>query len=112
MTDGMVTSRLVLRMLTELQRLGSRRVLEQLEAHEPDLAEFVMEELTNLQHDLWTTGASDQLTRRLYRRTEQLALTPIMALREAQAHLLNDLASDPDDPASDEPIRDESRESR
>lgn len=74
--------------------------LEDLEHREPDLAEFVLEELTALHDGLLAAGANSRKTRRLVRRCQALAAVIILALRESHARLW---ADEPEDEPDDEP---------
>jgi hypothetical protein len=92
-SDSTVTARDVLRAVADVRRRGSSRAaLEDLEHREPDLAEFVLEELTALYHDVLASGANPRKTRRLFRRFQTLAAVIILSLREAHARLWVDEA--------------------
>ena len=51
-SNSSVSARDVLAAPHETQRLGHRRIIEDLEHHEPDLAENLMEGLSRIHHDL------------------------------------------------------------
>ena len=55
-SDRLVTPRHVLRSVTELRRRRPRRVLYELERLEPDLAEYLIDNLSQLHHDLARPG--------------------------------------------------------
>jgi hypothetical protein len=92
-SDQVVVAQDVLRALMELRRLGTRPALEDLEKLEPDLSEFLLEELTGIHHDLLHLGASAPRARRLSRRVETLALVVVHALRHAHLRLWGDQAA-------------------
>jgi hypothetical protein len=67
-SDQLVTAADVLRARAELRRRGSIALLRELEQQEPDLAEPLMEELTELHHRLLDHGLSERTVRLLTRR--------------------------------------------
>lgn len=89
-SDTTVTARDVLRAVADVRRRGTWAALEDLEHRERDLAEFVLEELTALHHDLLASGANPRKARRLARRTQALAAVIILSLRDAHARLWGD----------------------
>lgn len=83
-TDQLVSARDVLASLQALRRPGGGcRALVELERREPDLAEFVLEDLTAIHHHIWATGASRRAERRRRRRVESLALVIHLSVGEA-----------------------------
>ena len=93
-SDQIVTARDVLKSLAEFKRLGGARLLQDLEAREPDLCEFVLEELSAIHRRLLETGATARQVRRLTRQTEALALVIVASLRRAHARLWDDADDD------------------
>ena len=89
-TDQVVDAQDVLRALIELRRLGNQPALEDLERQEPDLSEFLLEELTGIHHDLLRLGGRASRARRLSRRVETLAMVLVHALRHAHLRLWQD----------------------
>ncbi|HEX8911281.1 MAG TPA: hypothetical protein VF796_02900 [Humisphaera sp.] len=89
-TDAVVGARDVLAALAEVRRAGSRRAWSALEAAEPDLAEFALEEVTAVHHQLLATAATPRQVRRLTRRVQRLALVLTTALRRARLRLWRD----------------------
>jgi hypothetical protein len=87
-SDQLVTASHVLRSFLELQRRRSRRVLSELETLEPDLAEYVIENLTQLHHHLARHGLSHRELRRVYALAESTLLVSLMALRRGFQGLL------------------------
>lgn len=83
-TDRLVTSKHVLKAVTELERRRSREVLSEWERLEPDLMEFVLERLTDFYHELLDAGLSGMRARRLYRQGEMILMVSLIALRRAQ----------------------------
>jgi hypothetical protein len=100
-SDQIVTARDVLKSLAEFRRLGAARLLEDLEAREADLCEFVLEELSAIHRRLLETGATARQVRRVTRQVEALALVIIASLRRAHARLWD--VDDPADGANADP---------
>ena len=92
-SDRHVTPRSILHALTELQRQGTRRSMEQLEQTEPDLAEFVIEWLSLSHQELMALGGPAKRTRYAYRRVEALVLVSLQALRQSHFELWREQAS-------------------
>jgi hypothetical protein len=90
--EPIVRAQLVLRALNEVQKDEGVSVLQRLERQEPDLAEFVLERLTDVQHQLWAAGVSQADSRRVYPRVQELVLTAVEATRLGQAELLEGLS--------------------
>ena len=86
-SDQVVTAQDVLRSLIELRRLGSQRVLQDLEQQEGDLVEFLLEELSGVHQDILALGGKPGRSRRLVQRVESMALVLVTALRQAQLRL-------------------------
>jgi hypothetical protein len=86
-SDQTVTARDVLRALAEVRRRGSRAALEEFEKREPDLAEFLIEEVSALHHDVLASGADPRKARALSRRFERLAVVLVTTLRHAHLRL-------------------------
>ena len=89
-SDQVVVAQDVVRALMELRRVGNQPALEELEKLEPDLSEFLLEELTGVHHDLLRLGGKPPRARRLSRRVETLALVLVHALRHAHLRLWQD----------------------
>jgi hypothetical protein len=89
-SDQTVTARDVLRALADVRRRGTRPALEELEQLEPDLAEFLIEEVTAIHHDVLATGARAGRVRALTRRVEQLVVVLVGSLRQAHHRLWAD----------------------
>jgi hypothetical protein len=77
-----VSSRLILQTVIELKRRGTTTALEYLEQVEPDLADYVMESLTDIHYHILAMGATAKQSRRIYRRVEMLVLVSIAVLRD------------------------------
>ncbi|MGB1125728.1 MAG: hypothetical protein ACPG4Q_11020 [Phycisphaeraceae bacterium] len=80
-----VSARDVLLAIHEYLRLGHTRVIENLEQREPDLAEHLMEGLSQIHRDLLNAGLDARHTRKLYRSVEALALVCVRALETAHS---------------------------
>jgi hypothetical protein len=94
--EPIVRAQLVLRALNEVQKDEGVSVLQRLERQEPDLAEFVLERLTDIQHQLWAAGVSEADSRRVYPRVQELVLTAVESMRLGQAELLEGLSPSDD----------------
>ena len=92
--EPIVRAQLVLRALNEVQKDEGTVTLQRLERQEPDLVEFVMERLTDIQHQLWASGLTDHESRRVYPRVQELVLTAVESMRLGQAELLEGLSPD------------------
>ncbi|HET6250896.1 MAG TPA: hypothetical protein VFE47_24620 [Tepidisphaeraceae bacterium] len=97
-TDRLVTAAHVLKAVMEYERRGSTKVLSDLEKLEPDLVEYLLENLTRLYHNLAGFGLSAGDTRKAYRLAEKTAVVCLMALRKAHHDLWQADPSSPDDP--------------
>ena len=86
-SDAIVSAKDVLGAISELKRLGSQRVLQDLERREPELAEHLLEELTAIYHRLMDLGLSGKALRRVSRRVEALALVMVVSLQLAHRRL-------------------------
>lgn len=88
--DRQVSPKHVLQSLMRLKRQGSQRALEELEQLEPDLAEYLMEELSLLHQKLLELAGPPRRTRWLARRVESLALVLVASLRQAHYEMWKD----------------------
>ena len=86
-TDQLVTAKIILQAQLELQRRGTRRIYALLEQTEPDLADVVLEETTDLYHQVIKTGATPKEARRIHHAAERLVLVSILALQKAHQAL-------------------------
>jgi hypothetical protein len=107
-SDQQVSAQAVLRAVMRLRRQGNARTMAELEALEPDLASFIMEELALVHRDVLALAGPPRRSQRLQRRVEALALACVTALREAhyqlwQAGTAGTPLADLDRPAGDEP---------
>jgi hypothetical protein len=64
-----------------VDRLGTWPLLSRLEQREPEVAEVVLEELTELHHELYHMGLSRPRLRRFGRRLRRLCCTVVLAMR-------------------------------
>lgn len=87
-SDQLVTARHVLRSVSELQRRHSRRILLELERLEPDLAEYVIENLSQLHHKLARHDLSRDEVMHVFRHAESTLLVSLLALRQGYRELL------------------------
>lgn len=86
-SDRIVTPRHVLASIMQLQRCGSDRILSELESLEPDLAEYLLERLTQLHHQMMKLGSSAKRMRQAYRLAESTCLVCLLALQKAHQEL-------------------------
>jgi hypothetical protein len=86
-TVQVVSPQDVLRALMQLRRQGAANVMKELEAQEPDLAEFLLEETSAVHRQLLDLGGAPRRVRRVHRRVESLALVLVLALRQARLRL-------------------------
>ena len=86
-SDQQVTAGAILRSVLELQRQGHDPAMEHLEQVEPDLAGYLMENLSLLHQALLGLGAAPKKTRRVYRLVQTLALVCVTSLRKAHFEL-------------------------
>src|SRR5688500_18578508 len=86
-SDQVVGAKHVLHALMRTKRQGIQRAMAELERAEPDLAGYLMEELSLVHQKLFELGASAGRTRWLVRRTEALTLVCIAALRQGHYDL-------------------------
>lgn len=93
-SDQTVTAKDVLAAVMELRRRAGEIVLHQLEQEEPDLTEFVLEELSAVHQELARTGATAKQLRRTTRRVEAMVVTAVLALRHAHLRLWQAEAGD------------------
>ena len=93
-SDRLVTPDHVLKSVMEFERRGSTPVLSDLEKLEPDLMDFLLENLSQLHHQLIGLGLSGRDARKVYRRAEKTAVVCIMALRHAHRELWEQDADD------------------
>lgn len=81
--SAMVTARDVLIALSAVRRRGQWPLLQELELLEPDLAEFVLEELSAIHHTLTKTQTPPRIARRLQRQIQSLVLVSVLAMERA-----------------------------
>ncbi len=64
-----------------IDRVGTMPMLARLEQREPEVAEVVLEELTELQHQLYRMGLSPKSLSHFTRRLRRLCCTIVLAMR-------------------------------
>jgi len=64
-----------------IDRVGTMPMLTRIEQCEPDVAEVVLEELTELHHQLYHMGLSRKALSRFTRRLRRLCCTLVLAMR-------------------------------
>ena len=77
-----ITARQVLQALSEVRRRKVWPVVQELEKTEPDLTEFLLEELSAIHQTLMATGAQPKIVRRLQRQVQVMAVVLIVTLRK------------------------------
>src|SRR4051794_11216998 len=86
-SDQTVAARTILTCVSRLQRQGAAAAMKELEAVEPDLAEYVFEAFSTTYQNLLALGGTHQKTRRAYRQVETLTLVCIQTLRQGHYEL-------------------------
>lgn len=86
-SDQQVTASIVLETLMELQRIGPARAMQRLEQVEPDLTEFLLENLSQLHHRLLDLGGPAKKTRRVFHQVQRVALVCIESMRKGHFRL-------------------------
>jgi hypothetical protein len=86
-SDQLVLAQDVLNAILEIRRLGVNRLVEEMEACEPDLCEFFLEEWTNIHSELSKQGLRARRLRQLGERIQIFAMTLVRSLRAAQLRL-------------------------
>jgi hypothetical protein len=117
-SDQQVDAKIVLQAIADVKRRGIHRLMEELEAREPDLASHVMEELSLVYQRLSALGGRVKATRRVHELIEALVLVVITSLTQAHYQLWRKevdgmplAALNPDPPGAD-PQRPTSSESK
>ena len=77
-----ITARQVLQALSEVRRRKVWTVVQELEKTEPDLTEFLLEEMSAIHQTLMATGAQPKIVRRLQRQVQVMAVVLIVTLRK------------------------------
>ena len=95
--DQVVTPRHLLEAQMLLERAGHGRFLRDLESREPEMANYLMENCSQLHGQLMALGGPARRTQRLYLQMEALLLVCLRAQRDAHRELWDD--QDPPGPA-------------
>jgi hypothetical protein len=90
----MVDAKVILEAMAEIKRTGITPLMEELEATEPDLASFLMEELSLIHKRLLDTSARHKQVQRLQRQVTLLVLVAIRSLRKAHHRLWQEESED------------------
>jgi hypothetical protein len=93
-----VTASAVLAALSEVRRRGHWPLLQELEAIEPELTGFILEEISSIHGTLLKTGARAKAVRRLQRHVQSLVLITVLSLRPIE----RDGDDDDDSPSAEE----------
>lgn len=93
-SDQLVSAKDILAALAELRRRGHDPLLQDLEKREPDLAEFLMEEMSNIHRKVEQVGLKPRFVRRLSRQIEAMALVLLTSLHNAHLRLWTEDAAD------------------
>jgi hypothetical protein len=80
----LVSARNVLNAISEIRRRGRWPIFQELEAAEPDLTEFLLEEISAIHHELSKTGVIRRVRRRLQGRVQSLVLVCVLSLRRCR----------------------------
>ncbi len=93
-SDQVVSAQDVLQALMQIRRVGTSAATEELEKQEPDLTEFLLEELSSIHHQILKLAVKASRERRLVRRIETLSLVLVTSLRNARLRLWKEDAPD------------------
>ena len=85
--DRQVSARSILRAQAELRRVGTDQAMQRLEQAEADLAEYLMEGLSEVYQRLLALGGPPKRTQRAYRLVQSLLLVCVEALRQSHYEL-------------------------
>jgi hypothetical protein len=80
-----ISARAVLTALAEVQRHGHWPLFQQLERDEPDLAEHVLEQVSQIHQTLLDSHAPAKVVRRLQRQVQSLVLVTVLSVRAARS---------------------------
>lgn len=80
-----VSPRAILAALAEVQRRGHWPLFQQLECDEPDLAEHVLEQVSQVHQTLLDSGAPAKVVRRLQRQVQSLVLVTVLSVRATRS---------------------------
>jgi hypothetical protein len=111
-SDQLVVSKDVLDAILEIRRQGADRLIRDMEACEPALCEFFLEESTNLLGELARLGLRPRRLRAMNERIQCFGLTLVRSLRCAQLRLWDQAEALPVDPPAARPDNGESPDSK
>jgi hypothetical protein len=86
-SDQVITAKIILDSLMDIQHRGLDRALEDLEQTEPDLLAYLLENLTTIHHKILAAGVRAKAALRIHRQTELLAMVCITAVGKAHRRL-------------------------
>jgi hypothetical protein len=95
-SEQLVSARDVLRAIEEVRRAGVDRLLPEWERREPDLAEHLLEGISDLHRRIAAVAPNARAERRLLRRTETLILVLLTAQRRALLRHWQDEDNEPE----------------
>lgn len=95
-----VSSRAILTALAQIKRSGHWPLFQQLEHDEPDLAEHVLEELSQIHQTLLDSAAPAKVVRRLQRQVQSLVLVVVLSIRATDGSRRSS-ATPPDIPSTE-----------
>jgi hypothetical protein len=99
----LVSAKNVLHAISEIRRRGRWPLFQELEAAEPDLTEFLLEEISAIHHDLSKTGVVRRVGRRLQGRVQTLVLVCVLSLRRCHDGDERDTSVAPSSPSPNPP---------
>ena len=86
-SDQVVSARAVLDAELSLRRQGSHRALHELEQVEPDLTNYLLENLTDIPQRILALGGPAKASQRVFMNVQRLTLVCINALRRGHFEL-------------------------
>ena len=92
----LVSAKQVLHAISEIRRRGRWPLFQELEAAEPDLTDFVLEETSAIHHELLKASVKPRAVRRLQDRLQSLVLVCVLSLRQSR----DGETTQPDPPAA------------
>jgi hypothetical protein len=88
-SDKLITGKMILDAVLQLQREGSSPTLSHLEATEPELLNYLCESLSQLHGQLDRISSSGRKAQNLFRQIEHIILIALLAQRRGYQQLFN-----------------------
>lgn len=78
---GTVSAAAVLRAMQQVRRQGDCRIMDALEKAEPELAEYIMEEFSDIHRHILELGGPAKLSQSVQRQIQTMALVIVRAMQ-------------------------------